>query len=114
MLRLDSDQVLRSSLLRELPWLRHGFGTRQALNWPGPAATLKQIHSDSVFAVKGPGCALAELGQGDALVTAEAATPLSIRTADCVPVLLTDPVHRIVAAVHAGWRGTQAGIVRKT
>ncbi len=114
MLRLDSDQVLRSGILGELAWLRHGFGTRQASNWPGATATLKQIHSDAVFAVKGPGCSLAELGQGDALITAETAIPLSIRTADCVPLLLADPVRRVVAAVHAGWRGTHAGIVRKT
>jgi polyphenol oxidase len=39
---------------------------------------------------------------------------LTIRTADCMPVLLVDPVRRVVAAAHAGWRGMAAGIVLNT
>lgn len=47
--------------------------------------------------------------QGDLLVTERDDAALAIRTADCVPILLVDPVRRIVAAVHAGWRGTALG-----
>lgn len=47
--------------------------------------------------------------QGDLLVTEREDAALAIRTADCVPILLVDPVRRIVAAVHAGWRGTALG-----
>ncbi len=42
----------------------------------------------------------------DALVTAQKGVVLSVRTADCVPILLCDPVANIAAAVHSGWRGT--------
>ncbi|MDI3341035.1 MAG: peptidoglycan editing factor PgeF [Sphaerobacter sp.] len=47
----------------------------------------------------------------DALVTAEPGVPLVVFCADCVPVLLHDPKRRVVAAIHAGWRGTVADVV---
>jgi YfiH family protein len=53
-------------------------------------------------------------GDGDALVTAQPGIVLLIRVADCVPVLLYDPVKQVVAAVHAGWKGTLADITGKT
>ncbi|MFZ4723395.1 MAG: peptidoglycan editing factor PgeF [Phycisphaerales bacterium] len=48
---------------------------------------------------------------GDAIVTADAAQVVSVRIADCGPVLISDPQARIVAAIHAGWRGVCANIV---
>ncbi len=53
-------------------------------------------------------------GEWDALVTNRPRVLLTVRTADCVPVLMHDPVGRVVAAVHAGWRGAIAGIVPRT
>jgi len=47
--------------------------------------------------------------EGDLLVTEREDAALAIRTADCVPILLADPARGIVAAVHAGWRGTALG-----
>ena len=47
-----------------------------------------------------------ELEGYDAFVTNLPGVALGARTADCVPVLLYDPLHRAVAAVHAGWKGT--------
>jgi YfiH family protein len=48
--------------------------------------------------------------EGDGMVTAAAGLALGIFTADCVPLLMVDPARRIVSALHAGWRGTLAGI----
>jgi len=48
------------------------------------------------------------------LFTNQAGILLSVRTADCLPVLLVDPKRRVVAAVHAGWRGALARILEKT
>lgn len=50
----------------------------------------------------------------DALITRESGCCLCISTADCIPVLLYDRVHQVVAAVHAGWRGTVEYIVGHT
>lgn len=50
----------------------------------------------------------------DAVMTDVPGICIGVSTADCIPVLLSDPVHRVVAAVHAGWRGTVARIVQKT
>jgi YfiH family protein len=73
--------------------------------------SLKQIHSAAVLMPeRNEGCA----GEGDALVSTQRGVLLSIRTADCLPILLVDPVQRVIAAVHAGWRGTAAGIVRES
>lgn len=50
----------------------------------------------------------------DAVITRETGLCIGVSTADCVPVLLADTQGRAIAAVHAGWRGTVAGILRKT
>ena len=49
--------------------------------------------------------------EADGLMTAIPGVTLTVFTADCIPVLLYDPRRRVIAALHAGWRGTAAGIV---
>ncbi len=51
--------------------------------------------------------------RGDGLLTDVPGILLTIQTADCIPVLLFDPVHRAIGALHAGWRGTLARIVER-
>jgi YfiH family protein len=93
------------SAFDELPWLRHGFGTAHSTDWPPePLASVKQIHSNHVIQVT-EACS-GRLAEADALVTNVPGANIGIRTADCVPILLADPEHRAVAAIHAGWRGT--------
>jgi YfiH family protein len=99
--------VIRSSLLSELPWLDHGFGTRHEPVSQDGMATLRQIHSARVLPAAAPGVT----GEADALVTDRPGLPLSVRTADCYPIFLADLETRAVAAIHAGWRGTAARIV---
>jgi YfiH family protein len=110
--RLDSGNVYRAQALEEIPWLVHGFGTRLSPQWPDTAdlATVRQVHSDKVLIADRPGC----LGDGDALISNQPGITLSVRTADCLPILMADKHNRAVAAVHAGWRGTLLEIVPKT
>jgi hypothetical protein len=51
-----------------------------------------------------------DAGGADALVTTSPGVVLAILTADCVPIVLHDPVAGVLACVHAGWRGTVAGV----
>lgn len=74
-------------------------------------ATARQTHSANVAVVDS---LQAEPLQGvDALVTGLTDVAIGVFTADCVPVLMCDPANGVIAAVHAGWRGTVAGIVSK-
>jgi len=50
----------------------------------------------------------------DALITDKPGLLIGVTIADCVPILIYDQVHKAVAAIHAGWRGTVGGIVTKT
>lgn len=103
--------ILNSPLLDAIPWLEHGFGTRRAPLSQEGMASLKQIHSSLArVADRREGC----VGEGDALITAQPGVTVSVRTADCFPILLADLHHRVVAAVHAGWRGTADRIAVKT
>lgn len=97
--------------LTRFDWLAHGFGTRVSGPPQRPLATLRQIHSGiALEAGAVGGC----VGEGDALYSDSRGTFLGVKTADCVPILLVDARHRAVAAVHAGWRGTLAGVVPAT
>jgi len=50
-------------------------------------------------------------GEGDGHATGASGVLLTVTLADCVPVFMVDPLRRIVALLHAGWRGTAAGVV---
>ena len=99
--------MIRSPLLSQLDWLDHGFGTRVEPSTQNGMASLQQIHSAVVLNADAPGL----IGAGDALVTSHSGVAVSVRTADCYPILLVNVQTRVVAAVHAGWRGTAAHIV---
>ena len=105
------DEIYRCSVLEDLGWLDHGFTTKQSAARISPVITLRQIHFSVVWNASGVEDRDRE---GDALVSNERGCRIGVRTADCVPILLADRGNRSVAAVHAGWRGTAAGIPRHT
>lgn len=113
-------KFLASPLLAGVPGLVHGFGLR----FPGTRAAARE-GAQAAFGESGTvlflrqvhGCTVAtppwtEPPDADASVTGQPGTLLAIETADCLPVLIVDPVRRQVAAAHAGWRGTVARVTR--
>lgn len=115
--------------------VRHFFGTRhrpagpasdaasvtqgtlgdRAAGDPVAVVSVKQVHGTDALVLDRPvkvGETIA--GGWDALITNRPQVLLTVRTADCVPVLVHDPMSKVVAAVHAGWRGAIAGILPKT
>jgi len=73
--------------------------------------TMKQVHGDRILEVKDK--SLKEAGEADGMVTEESGLFLGVLTADCLPILFSVSGRKLVAVVHAGWRGTLAGIARK-
>lgn len=70
----------------------------------------RQTHSTNVCYVDFAG----EVPDTDAVITDKAGLCIAVKTADCIPVLLYDSCRYLIAAVHAGWRGTVGRIVEKT
>ena len=127
-LRKQSNGVVLS-LLAANHGLHHAFGNRnladtknlaRALDQEGAGVvSVRQVHGDAVLVLDRPagnGAAVQKKNsQGyDALVTDQLGVILTVRTADCLPVLIFDPDQRVIAAVHAGWRGAIQEIVPKT
>ena len=73
--------------------------------------TMKQVHGDTMVEVVDK--KIKEAGECDGMVTAATGVFLGVLTADCVPILLVAPKQKKAAAIHAGWRGTLAGIAAK-
>jgi hypothetical protein len=95
---------------------RHGFSTRTASNdeldrllavASGDLRGVKQVHSARVIEMRAE---TSENEEADAIVSRNGIA-ISVRTADCVPILVADEASGAVAAIHAGWRGVVSGVV---
>jgi YfiH family protein len=122
--------MLRSRLLHDVPHaftdaafgdLRpsaEGFPARaralvDAIGARGPLVSVTQVHGARVVMAED----VTPATEADAIVTTTPGTAIAVRVADCVPILLVAPGSQhgpagAVASVHAGWRGTAAGIAR--
>ncbi|MCK9274420.1 MAG: peptidoglycan editing factor PgeF [Syntrophales bacterium] len=115
-------RIITSRDLAMYDFLCHGFGTRSVNHKqnfckkdfpyaPERLFTATQVHGNKVVVIdntsqKKPICC-------DGMVTMNSQIALAVRTADCIPILILDPVKKIIGAVHAGWRGTVLGITAK-
>jgi polyphenol oxidase len=76
-------------------------------------ATAWQVHSDAILKIDSPADAGNSDERADAVISDLPGVMAAVKTADCVPILIGDPVTGAYAAVHAGWRGTVRSIVVK-
>jgi hypothetical protein len=109
----DRQLRLRGPGTEELEW---GLVARAIGVEPGRLFRPRQVHGRSVVFLP-RGCEGGHFGGGrrpeaDALISDDPSRALAVQVADCVPILIADPRTGAVAAVHAGWRGTAAGVVQ--
>jgi YfiH family protein len=139
--RISQITVLTEPALSSIPGIVHAFSTRRAehneftlgpfssenpaiamnrarflaavgmTGWP--LLKLKQTHSDTIHVLRDT-MAASQRVEGDAAITEVSGFAVGIQTADCAPILIADKQARVVAAIHAGWRGTAARIAYKT
>lgn len=79
----------------------------------GRLASARQVHGDRVCVIDAPLGEDAEFAGCDALITDQPGVGLMVQQADCQALLIHDPMRRVIANVHAGWRGSVANIIGK-
>lgn len=118
-------RVIQSELLNSFSFIQHGFLTRdfgkdQAKGIPvRHICRIKQVHGNDVFVAQNAPKIEGELDlykkkSADSVLTKLSQTALVISTADCVPLLFCDPTKKVIAAAHAGWRGTAKNVAQTT
>ncbi|CAA6810594.1 MAG: COG1496: Uncharacterized conserved protein [uncultured Sulfurovum sp.] len=108
-LHTNEDQ---KSIIKNRQYLSQNFPTKKFI-------VANQTHSANIAIIQGNqtlGWESLEtaIANSDALISNQKNIMLTILTADCVPILLFDPIQQVVGAVHAGWKGTQEKILLKT
>ena len=105
------DRLLEYSIA---PGRVEAFTTYRDSELPYFVVTGHQVHGTKIAIVTDQETGRDELEGYDALITNVKGCAIGVRTADCIPVLLYDPVNEVVAAVHSGWKGTLNRISQKT
>ena len=77
---------------------------------PNSLISCNQVHGNGVAIADSR---LPDQTEADAIITSSAGIFPTVKTADCLPILVIDPVRKVAAAIHAGWRGTIQRISRK-
>jgi len=104
---LQGDQSSLTEAQKE--YLQNGFGN----DVPEPMM-IRQVHGDKVIVADEAWLAgRTDIEEADGIITNLLNVPLAVRTADCLPVFLCDPVRAVIGLVHAGWKGSRQKIVRR-
>ncbi len=100
----------QTSNLKNIPGVFHAFCSAKDSSEIQNPFLMSQVHSADVRVVS----EFQNLPQVDALVTKQRGLMLTVKTADCAPVLFADSEKKIIACAHAGWRGAFQGILENT
>lgn len=101
----------RTENLSKIDFIEHGFCNREDSKFVQNPILMNQVHSPDVMCVEK---FLDDAPKVDALITKEKGLVLTVKTADCAPVLIVDKKNKIIAAIHAGWRGAFQGVIENT
>ena len=109
--------MILSQKLAKYKEIKHGFTTKDdstslKLRGARNLVLANQVHKDNIETV-GIQDKNGLIVKTDGLITKDRGIVLGIRTADCVPILFYEPEAKIVAGIHAGWRGSVLGIAGK-
>ncbi|MBI3016508.1 MAG: peptidoglycan editing factor PgeF [Deltaproteobacteria bacterium] len=114
-------RIIQSELLNSFSFIQHGFLTRdfgkdQAKGIPvRQICRIKQVHGNNVvLAQSEKELETYKQTSADSVLTKLRQTALIISTADCVPLLFCDLTKKVIAAAHAGWRGTSQNVAQTT
>jgi purine-nucleoside/S-methyl-5'-thioadenosine phosphorylase / adenosine deaminase len=99
---------IKNSILEAFAGIDHGFGTAST-PWPGDIILLQQKHTNNVVVIDD--LPISYLPDADAVLTKMPGITLGVKTADCLPLLVYNPVVKVIGAIHAGWRGLANKIV---
>jgi YfiH family protein len=91
--------------------LARAFGVNQEA-----LVTPRQVHGSDILVISEPNEDFSHFltVEGDAVITNQLDVMIGVCVADCAPILLCDPDKKVIAVVHAGWKGTASGLVAKT
>ncbi len=125
MAQIISENQIYSNLLLKQKELIHFFGTKHTNVDEFVKNSFAETRGNTpvIMPVQTHGCTIGKVtaqntqhifASTDALISNEPGMCIAVKTADCVPVFLFDPVKKAVAAIHSGWRSTVQNIVAKT
>lgn len=99
------------NVFKEIPWVEgHFYNAKESLPIPDTVC-MKQVHfAHAVWLDEKPN----EWVEGDALITRTPGLKLTVRTADCAPILIVETQARLIAAIHAGWKSAVQGIIENS
>ncbi|HLA51315.1 MAG TPA: polyphenol oxidase family protein, partial [Thermodesulfobacteriota bacterium] len=105
----DGDDIKNVEHNKTIAGRLFGFDTSRVL-------TINQSHGNDALIIDKPVKDISGLSKtsADAIITNQYGIAIGILTADCVPIMVVDPVKKIIGIVHAGWSGTAKRIVQKT